>query len=57
MWTDNDAIALKQFFETAWDMWCTKFQVFGFTVSWWSLFVSVFAIWLIFKLARGIFEI
>ena len=57
MWTSQDTTALKSIFELVWDWWNTPFQALGYSISWWQLLMSVFAIWIVFKLARGIFEL
>lgn len=57
MWTDSDDNALLMIFDFVWDIWNMKFEVLGYTTSWWQLLVTVFGIFLVFKIARGIFEI
>lgn len=57
MWTTSDSSALHRVFNFCWECFNTEFQVLGYTTSWWKLMVSCFAVYLIFKIARGIFEI
>lgn len=57
MWTDADDSALLRVFDLVWDFWTTEFEVLGYTTSWWQILVTVFGIFLVFKIARGIFEI
>lgn len=57
MWTQDDSTALQLVFNYAWQCFNTEFQVLGFTTTWWQIMLSCFGIFLVFKLARGIFEI
>lgn len=57
MWTDSDDNALSLIFDFIWNVWTSEFEVLGFTTSWWQILVTAFGIYILFKIARGIFEI
>lgn len=56
-WTLQDDAALQSIFDLCWDFFNTEFEVLGYTTSWWKLAVTVFSVWLIFRIARGLLEL
>lgn len=57
MWTAEDSSALKMIFDFCWSIFNSKFQVLGYTTSWWQIMLSIFGIYLIFRIVRGLVEL
>lgn len=57
MWTAADSSALRRIFDTVWEFWNAEFTVLNFTVSWWQIFISCFAILLVFRIVKGLIDL
>lgn len=57
MWTASDSSALRRIFDTVWEFWNTEFTVLNFTVSWWQILISCFAILLVFRIVKGLIDL